>query len=241
MRIVIAEDSALLREGLSRLLADEGHDVVASVGNAVELHHAVSREVPDLVLLDVRMPPTFSTEGIDAAHRLKAEHPDLAVLVLSQYVEHRNATTLLTSGLGGVGYLLKDRVSDVGAFLTDLERVAAGGTAFDPEVVRQLFTRARRSDPIAGLTAREREVLETLAQGLTNTGIADRLHMSVSAVEKHVNSIFTKLDLPRDADRSRRVRAVLLYLESTGRIGGSDVGGRIAARTDLPGSADAGR
>ncbi|MBF6398900.1 response regulator transcription factor [Nocardia cyriacigeorgica] len=220
MRIVIAEDSTLLREGLSRLLADEGHEVVAAVGNAVELQHAVAAELPDLVLLDVRMPPTFSTEGIDAARRLKDEHPDLAVLVLSQYVEHRNATSLLTSGLGGIGYLLKDRVSDVDAFLTDLERIAAGGTAFDPEVVRQLFTNMRRADPIAALTDREREVLEALAQGLTNTGIADRLHMSVSAVEKHVNAIFGKLELPKDTDRSRRVGAVLLYLESmdSGRV-----------------------
>ncbi|EHK80538.1 MULTISPECIES: response regulator transcription factor [Rhodococcus] len=216
MRIVIAEDSTLLREGLSRLLADEGHEVVAGVGNAVELRHVVEREVPDLVLLDVRMPPTYSTEGIDAARCIKEEHPQVAVLVLSQYVEHRNATGLLTNGWGGVGYLLKDRVSDVGAFLTDLERVAAGGTAFDPEVVRQLFASTRRTDPVATLTEREREVLEALAQGLTNTGIADRLTMSVSAVEKHVNSIFVKLDLPREADRSRRVRAVLLYLESTG-------------------------
>nr|WP_206037567.1 response regulator transcription factor [Rhodococcus sp. HNM0569] len=207
---------------MSRLLTEEGHQVVASVGNAVELHHAVSREVPDLVVLDVRMPPTFSTEGIDAAHRLKKEHPDLAVLVLSQYVEHRNATALLTSGMGGIGYLLKDRVSDVAAFLTDIERVAAGGTAFDPEVVRQLFTKARRSDPLTELTDREREVLETLAQGLTNAGIADRLHMSVSGVEKHVNSIFAKLNLPRDSDRSRRVRAVLLYLESTNAFISSD-------------------
>ncbi|AHD21525.1 LuxR family transcriptional regulator [Rhodococcus pyridinivorans SB3094] len=216
MRIVIAEDSTLLREGLSRLLADEGHEVVAGVGNAVELHHIVEREVPDLVLLDVRMPPTYSTEGIDAARCIKEEYPQVAVLVLSQYVEHRNTTGLLTNGWGGVGYLLKDRVSDVGAFLTDLERVAAGGTAFDPEVVRQLFASTRRTDPVATLTEREREVLEALAQGLTNTGIADRLTMSVSAVEKHVNSIFVKLDLPREADRSRRVRAVLLYLESTG-------------------------
>ncbi|NEW27801.1 response regulator [Nocardia cyriacigeorgica] len=224
MRIVIAEDSTLLREGLSRLLADEGHEVLASVGTAVELDYAVAAEVPDLVLLDVRMPPTFSTEGIDAARRLKQQHPDLAVLVLSQYVEHRNATSLLTSGLGGIGYLLKDRVSDVDAFLADLERVAAGGTAFDPEVVRQLFTTMRRADPLAALTDREREVLEALAQGLTNTGIADRLHMSVSAVEKHVNSIFGKLELPKDTDRSRRVGAVLLYLESMNDSGRSDRG-----------------
>ena len=223
MRVVIAEDSTLLREGLSRLLSDEGHEVIAGVGNAVELHHVVERDVPDLVLLDVRMPPTYSTEGIEAAQRIKEEHPDVAVLVLSQYVEYRNATGLLTNGWGGVGYLLKDRVSDVGAFLADLERVAAGGTAFDPEVVRQLFANTRRTDPITALTERERDVLEALAQGLTNSGIADRLTVSISAVEKHVNSIFVKLDLPREADRSRRVRAVLLYLESTGtRSPGAD-------------------
>ncbi|MFD4369493.1 response regulator [Rhodococcus sp. NPDC058521] len=221
MRIVIAEDSILLREGLSRLLADEGHEVVGGVGNPTELHHVVAEKDPDLVLLDVRMPPTFSTEGIDAALRLKAEQPRRAVLVLSQYVEHRNAISLLTSGLGAVGYLLKDRVSDVGAFLADLERVAAGGTAFDPEVVRQLLTKTRNGNPLAILTERERDVLETLAQGLTNAGIAVRLSMSVSAVEKHVNSIFTKLGLDRDSDHSRRVHAVLLYLENTNRYGRS--------------------
>lgn len=215
MRIVIGEDSTLLREGLVRLLADEGHQILAAAGNAVEVLDAVAHELPDLVLIDVRMPPTFSTEGIDAARRMKSEYPGLGIVVLSQYVEHRNAVELLTTGVGGVGYLLKDRVAHIDTFLSDLARVAAGGTAFDPEVVRQLFARVRHSDPLSALTDREREVLETLAQGLTNSGIADRLSMSVSAVEKHVNSIFHKLDLPRDTDRSRRVRAVLLYLEST--------------------------
>jgi len=208
VRIVIAEDSTLLREGLSRLLADEGHEVVAGVGNAVELHHVVEREVPDLVLLDVRMPPTYSTEGIDAARRIKEEHPQVAVLVLSQYVEHRNATGLLTNGWGGVGYLLKDRVSDVGAFLTDLERVAAGGTAFDPEVVRQLFASTRRTDPVATLTEREREVLTLVGHGLTNEEIGARLYLSPLTAKTHVSRIMSKL-LARD-----RVQLVVIAYET---------------------------
>ncbi|WP_280504446.1 response regulator transcription factor [Nocardia farcinica] len=215
MRVVIGEDSTLLRKGLARLLADEGHRILASVGSAVEVEHAVAREVPDLVLIDVRMPPTFTTEGIDAALRLKSRHPEAGVVVLSQYVEHRHALELLTGGVGGVGYLLKDRVAHIDSFLADLARVASGGTAFDPEVVRRSFTRGRRDDPLASLTDREREVLEMIAQGSTNAGVADRLSMSVSAVEKHANSIFLKLGLGRDTDHSRRVRAVLYYLDNT--------------------------
>ncbi|MEV6102498.1 response regulator transcription factor [Nocardia sp. NPDC051981] len=212
MRIVIAEDSALLREGLLRLLTDEGHDVTA-VGTAVELLHETDRATPDLVIADVRMPPTHSTEGIDAARALKARYPGLGVLVLSQYVEQRNAIELLTSGIGGVGYLLKDRVANVDAFLADIERIAAGGTAFDPEVVRQLFAQQRRADPLAALSPRESDVLQLLAQGLTNTGIAARLSLSTSAVEKHINSVFAKLHLAKDPAHSQRVRAILIYLE----------------------------
>ncbi|WP_458690886.1 response regulator [Nocardia tengchongensis] len=212
MRILIAEDSALLREGLQRLLADEGHDVIA-VGTAVELLHETDRVTPDLVIADVRMPPTHSTEGIDAALTLKARYPDLGVLVLSQYVEHRNAIELLASGIGAVGYLLKDRVANVEAFLTDIQRIAAGGTAFDPEVVRQLFAQQRRTDPLATLSSRETDVLQLLAQGLTNTGIAAQLSLSTSAVEKHVNSLFAKLRLDKSPTHSQRVRAILIYLE----------------------------
>ncbi|WP_167473550.1 response regulator transcription factor [Nocardia arthritidis] len=214
MRIVIAEDSALLREGLVRLLTDEGHDVVA-VGTAIELVHETESSTPDLVIVDVRMPPTHTTEGIDAARDLKSRFPDLGVLVLSQYVERHNAIELLTSGIGGVGYLLKDRVANVDAFLADLDRIAAGGTTFDPEVVRQLFAQQRRADPLASLTSRELDVLQLLAQGLTNTGIADRLSLSTSAVEKHINAIFAKLHLTKDPAHSQRVRAILIYLEQS--------------------------
>ncbi|MEU0503299.1 response regulator transcription factor [Nocardia sp. NPDC005998] len=214
MRIVIAEDSALLREGLVRLLTDEGHDVVA-VGTAIELVHETDRTTPDLVIVDVRMPPTHTTEGIDAARELKSRFPDLGVLVLSQYVEQHNAIELLTSGIGGVGYLLKDRVANVDAFLADIDRIASAGTAFDPEVVRQLFAQQRRTDPLASLTPRELDVLQLLAQGLTNAGIADRLSLSTSAVEKYINAIFAKLHLAKDPAHSQRVRAILIYLEQS--------------------------
>ncbi|RJO78003.1 DNA-binding response regulator [Nocardia panacis] len=214
MRIVIAEDSALLRAGLMRLLTDEGHDV-AAVATAVELLHEIDRVAPDFVIVDVRMPPTHSTEGLDAARSIKDRFPALGVLVLSQYIEQHNAIELLTSGMGGVGYLLKDRVANVDAFLADLDRIANGGTAFDPEVVRQLFAQQHRTDPLDALTVRELDVLRLLAQGLTNTGIADRLSLSTSAVEKHVNAIFAKLHLTKDPAHSQRVRAILIYLEQS--------------------------
>ncbi|WP_431955596.1 response regulator transcription factor [Nocardia lijiangensis] len=212
MHIVIAEDSALLRAGLVRLLTDEGHQVTG-VGTAVELIHETDRNTPDLAVIDVRMPPTYSTEGLDAARKLKARHPNLGVLVLSQYVEQHNAIELLTAGHGGIGYLLKDRVANIDGFLADLARIAAGGTAFDPEVIRQLFAQQRRAQPLATLSARERDVLHRLSQGLTNTGIADELSLSVSAVEKHLNAIFTKLGITKNPIHNQRVRAVLIYLE----------------------------
>ncbi|MEV0033966.1 response regulator transcription factor [Nocardia sp. NPDC050793] len=234
MRIVIAEDSTLLREGLTRLLTDEGHEVTA-VGTAIELLHEIDSTTTDLAIVDVRMPPTHSTEGLDAARIMKARYPDLGVLVLSQYVEQRNAIELITAGRGGIGYLLKDRIADIDAFLADLNRIATGGTAFDPEVIRQLFAQQRQARPLAALSPRELDVLGLLSQGFTNSGIAEKLSLSVSAVEKHVNAIFTKLELVKDSTHSQRVRAVLIYLEqnassaaSPGRPGPED-GRRYAA------------
>jgi len=212
MRLVIADDSVLLREGLVRLLEEEGHEVAAAVGDASALLEAVGEHVPDAAVVDVRMPPTHTDEGLRAALRIRAEHEGVAVLVLSQYVEQRYAAELLAGASGRVGYLLKDRVAEVGEFLDALERVRAGGAAFDPEVVRQLLARTAHADPLARLTPRERDVLEHMAQGLSNTLIAERLFVSVSAVEKHVNAIFDKLDLERTAGYSRRVLAVLRFL-----------------------------
>lgn len=209
---MIAEDSALLREGLVRLLLDEGHEVVAAVGDARALLGAVERDQPDVVVVDVRMPPTHTDEGIRAALEIRERWPRTGVLVLSQYVERRYAALLVGDGGGRVGYLLKDRVAQVGEFLDALERIGAGGFAFDPEVVRQLL--ARRADPLARLTPREREVLDAMAQGLTNPGIAERLRMSVSAVEKHVASILGKLGINDAAGYSRRVLAILRHLDS---------------------------
>ncbi|MFE3456135.1 response regulator [Nocardiopsis aegyptia] len=224
MRLVIADDSVLLREGLMRLLEEEGHTVQAAVGDAAALLDAVAEHRPDAAVVDVRMPPTHTDEGLRAALRIRAEHPGVAVLVLSQYVERRYATELLTDSSEGVGYLLKDRVAEVAEFLDALERVAAGGAAFDPEVVRRLLARTTRADPVARLTPRERAVLEQMAQGLNNTAIAERLFVSLSAVEKHVNAIFDKLELGRADGYSRRVMAVLRYLGSAGEPGdtGSD-------------------
>ncbi len=215
MRIVIAEDFALLRAGLVRLLEDDGHEVVAAVGDADELLKAVERHRPDIVVTDVRMPPTNTDEGLRAALVIRRTVPEVAVLVLSQYVEERYASELLAGETSGVGYLLKDRVADVSEFLEDLGRVAEGGTALDPEVVSQLLVRARRRDPLEALTAREREVLELMAQGRTNAAIAAKLVVTEGAVEKHVSSIFTRLGLlPADTDH-RRVLAVLRFLEGT--------------------------
>jgi DNA-binding NarL/FixJ family response regulator len=214
LRVTIAEDSALLREGLVRLLADEGHEVVAAVGDARALLGAVEMDPPDVVVADVRMPPTHSDEGIVAALEIRRRWPDVGVLVLSQYVERRHAAQLVGDEGAHVGYLLKDRVAQVGEFLDALERVGAGGAAFDPEVVRQLLARGTRADPLTRLTPRERDVLDAMAEGLTNAGTAERLRMSVSAVEKHVASIFGKLGIAEAAGYSRRVLAILRYLGS---------------------------
>ncbi|SDI29123.1 response regulator [Nonomuraea jiangxiensis] len=214
MRVILAEDSTLLREGLVRLLAEEGHEVAAAVGDAGALVSAVAAHEPDVVVVDVRMPPTHTDEGLRAALEIRRRWPAVRVLVLSQYVEKRYAAELMGGDIEGVGYLLKDRVAQVGDFLDALERVGAGGAAFDPEVVRQLLARTSHVDPLARLTMREREVLERMAQGLTNASIAQALHVSQSAVEKHVNSLFDKLGLSHSTGYSRRVLAVLRFLET---------------------------
>ncbi|WP_280414019.1 response regulator transcription factor [Nocardia carnea] len=213
MRITLAEDSALLRESLAQLLTAEGHEIVDSVGTAVELLHAVRLRPPDLVVADVRMPPDHIDEGIRAALEIRREQPQIPVLVLSQYVERRHAAEFLT-GTGGVGYLLKDRIAAIDSFLDAVDRVGAGGTAFDPEVVRQLLQHSRVGSPIERLTTREREVLELIAQGLSNTAVGDRLHVTRSAVEKHINAIFMKLDLPGGDAHNRRVLAILEHLRA---------------------------
>lgn len=212
MRVILAEDSTLLREGLVRLLAEEGHEVLAAVGDAERLLEAVAEEQPDVVVADVRMPPTHSDEGLRAALEIRERWPDVGVLVLSQYVEKRYATELLTGDSEGVGYLLKDRVVQVDEFLDALERVSQGRAAFDPEVVRQLLGRSERADLLDRLTPRERDVLAEMAQGHTNAAIAQRLHISLSGVEKHINAIFDKLELTGGEGYSRRVLAVLRYL-----------------------------
>lgn len=212
MRVFLAEDSTLLREGLVRLLAEAGHDVVAATADAGALLAAVAADPPDVVVADVRMPPTFTGEGLHAALRIRRDHPGVAVLVPSQYVERRYATELLSTAGDGVGYLLKNRVAQVGEFVDALDRVAAGGTVFDPEVVRRLLYRATHADLLDTLALRERDVLADMAEGHTNARIAARLHVSQSAVEKHSNAIFDKLRLPRSPDYSRRVLAVLRYL-----------------------------
>lgn len=219
VRVVIAEDSVLLREGLTRLLTDRGHDVVAGVGDGealVKLVAGLAGEdaLPDVVVADVRMPPTHTDEGVRAAVRLRKEYPGLGVLVLSQYVEEQYATELLAGSSRGVGYLLKDRVAEVREFVDAVVRVAGGGTALDPEVVQQLLGRSRQQDVLANLTPREREVLGLMAEGRTNSAIARQLVVSDGAVEKHISNIFLKLGLsPSDGDH-RRVLAVLTYLKS---------------------------
>lgn len=213
MRVVLAEDSVLLREGLVGLLARCGHDVVAAVGDAEALVAAVEAEAPDVVVTDVRMPPGFQDEGLHAAVRLREGRPGLPVLVLSQYVQRAYAAELLDSGDGsGVGYLLKDRVGQVEEFVAALSDVAAGGTVVDPEVVRQLLR--RRRDPLERLTPREREVLALIAEGRSNGAIARELVVSDAAVGKHISGIFTKLDLPPAEETHRRVLAVLAYLRA---------------------------
>jgi len=217
MRIMIAEDSVLLRAGLTRLLVDAGEDVVAAVGDADALVAAIERAQPagpDLAIVDVRMPPDYTDEGLRAALTVRATWPEVGILVLSQYVEERYATELLSGDTGGVGYLLKDRVADVGEFIAAVRRVGDGGTVLDPEVVAQLLARSRRRDPIDRLTAREREVLGLMAEGRSNSAIAQALVVSDGAVEKHVTNIFTKLDLPPAEHDHRRVLAVLRWLEA---------------------------
>ena len=214
MRVVIAEDAAMFREGLARLLEDRGHQVCAAVADAEALLAAVTAQRPDVAVVDVRMPPTHTDEGMRAALRLRAEHPGTGVLVFSQYIETRYAARLLQGNAAGVGYLLKDRVADVAEFTEALARVAAGGTALDPEVVSQLLGAGRHAHGLAGLTAREREVLSLMAEGRSNAGIADLLVISAGVVEKHVASIFAKLGLPPAEGDNRRVLAVLRYLEA---------------------------
>ncbi|MET8757728.1 response regulator transcription factor [Lentzea sp. NPDC004782] len=213
MRVVIAEDSVLLREGVQRLLADEGIDTVAAVENGDDLLDAVTEHQPDLCVVDVRMPPTFTDEGLRAAIEARRRHPGLPVLVLSQYVEERYAVELLAGGASGVGYLLKERVADVKEFVDAVRRVADGGTSIDHEVITQLMVRSKKS-PVDSLTPREREVLGLMAQGLSNTAIAATLVVSDGAVEKHVGNIFAKLGLEPSNSEHRRVRAVLAYLDS---------------------------
>ena len=214
MRVVIAEDSVLLRDGLARLLAERGHEVVATAGDAAELVAAVEREQPDIAIVDVRMPPSFTDEGVRAAVELRSRRPELAVLVLSQYVEERYASELLARNARGVGYLLKDSVTATREFLDAVERVEGGGTAIDPEVVSQLLARVRTSQPLDDLSPREREVLELMAQGRTNGAIAQRLVITERAVEKHVRAIFQKLRLPPADSDNRRVLAVLRFFET---------------------------
>ena len=214
LRVVIAEDAAMMREGLTRLLADRGHEVCAAVADGGALLAAVARHRPDAAVVDIRMPPTHTDEGLRAALELRRRHPGTGVLVFSQYIETTYASKLLEGGAGGVGYLLKDRVADVSEFAGALARVAAGGTALDPEVVTQLLRASRRSDGVASLTPREREVLALMAEGRSNAGIAASLVLSAGAVEKHVASIFGKLRLSPDQSDNRRVLAVLRYLRS---------------------------
>ena len=213
LRIVIAEDSVLLRAGITRLLTDAGFDVVAAVGDAASLVEVVGRLHPDLTVVDVRMPPTLTDDGLRAAIAIRERQPTVAILVLSQYVEERYASDLLAGDTAGIGYLLKDRVADVADFVDAVRRVGAGGTALDAEVVAQLLARTRRRDPLERLTAREREVLALMAEGRSNAAIAKALVVGAGAVEKHVNSIFTKLDLAATGDDNRRVLAVLRWLE----------------------------
>jgi DNA-binding NarL/FixJ family response regulator len=211
MRVVIAEDLALLREGMIRLLEENGFEVVASVDNADSLVHAVRRERPDVAIVDIRLPPTFRDEGLRAALELRTSSPETAILVVSQYVEHSYAAELLAGAGGGVGYLLKDRVLDVDAFVDAVRRVGEGGTALDPEVVAQLLG-GRGATPLGQLSPREREVLALMAEGRSNGGIAEALVLSVGAVEKHIANIFQKLRLPPSPSDHRRVLAVLEYV-----------------------------
>jgi DNA-binding NarL/FixJ family response regulator len=216
VRVVLADDSVLLREGLARVLADAGFEVVGQAGDAAELLRLVRTEQPDVAVVDIRMPPTRTTEGLIAAQEIRAAHPGVGVMVLSQYVETSQAMKLLAGGVGGVGYMLKDRVSDLAEFSDAVRRVAAGGSVIDPEIVSILLGRKRQPDPLEGLSDREKEVLGLMAQGRSNQGICQKLFLSPKTVETHVGSIFAKLSLLPAADEHRRVLAVLAYLRSLG-------------------------
>jgi DNA-binding NarL/FixJ family response regulator len=214
IRVLIAEDSAILRDGLVQLLADRGFEITEAVSDPAALRASVERDTPDVAVVDIRMPPTFTDEGLRAAIALRDLHPKLGILLFSQYIETRYAADLLANDAAGIGYLLKDRVADVSDFVEALVRVASGGTALDPEVVTQLVGASRRGDSLSGLSARERQVLSLMAEGRSNAAIATTLVISEGAVEKHVANIFTKLDLPVSQSDHRRVLAVLRYLES---------------------------
>ena len=214
LRIVIAEDAAIMRDGLTQTLSRRGHDVVAAVADAASLRQAVDAHLPDVAIIDVRMPPTHTDEGLRAARSIHTDHPEVGVLVFSQYIETQSATELFAGGPAGVGYLLKDRVADVSDFIEAISRVAHGGTVLDPEVVRHLLRASRQAASLAMLTPREREVLALIAQGRSNTAIADALVISPRVVEKHVASIFAKLGLAPSDNDNRRVIAAIKYLES---------------------------
>jgi DNA-binding NarL/FixJ family response regulator len=214
VRVVVADDSVLLREGVVRLLEEKGFDVVAQAGDAEDLIRKVNAHKPDVAVVDIRMPPTNTDDGLRAALEIRATHPNTGVLVLSQYVEEGYALDLVGDSAGGVGYLLKDRVADVDRFVESVTRVAEGGSALDPEVVAQLVGRARRDDPLAELTPREREVMELMAEGRSNNAIATQMTVTERAVEKHVTSIFGKLGLPPAPEDHRRVLAVLAFLRA---------------------------
>ena len=221
MRILICEDSVLLREGLVRLLEDAGHEIVAALADADGLGEAVGAGSPELCILDVRLPPTFTDEGVRAALELRARHPELPLLVLSQYVEERYAADLIAAQGGALGYLLKDRVADVSDFLDSVGQIAAGATVLDPEVVAQLLTRRNRDDRMQRLTERERTVLALIAEGKSNQAIAGLLFVSEASVEKHITSIFQKLGLEPDESGNRRVLAALAHIENNGQTGAS--------------------
>ena len=213
IRVAIAEDSVILRDGLVQLLADRGFEVIGAAADAAALHALVAADAPDVAVVDIRMPPTFTDEGLRAALALRKTHPHLGILLFSQYVETRYAAELLADGAAGIGYLLKDRVADVSDFVEALVRVASGGTALDPEVVTQLLGASRKNDSLSRLSARETEVLSLMAEGRSNGAIATSMVISEGAVEKHVASIFSKLDLPASPADHRRVLAVLRYLD----------------------------
>jgi DNA-binding NarL/FixJ family response regulator len=215
LRVVLADDAVLVREGVARLLATAGMDIVGQAGDAVGLLAVVERERPDIAIVDIRMPPTWTLEGLEAARRIRDEHPSTSVLLLSTYVEAEDAMDLLSSSAGGVGYLLKDSVSNVDEFVAAVRRVAGGGSTIDSSLVAELFSRHRRTDPLAELTPREREVLVLMAQGRSNAGIASELFVTEGAVEKYVKNVLAKLEIQPDQLDHRRVLAVLKYLDTT--------------------------